>query len=361
MSDSTEPAAKRRRALTDARRESNRRAQRAWRMRQKENREKAKQAQAQSCRTRQLRPLLKACDIAPKPSTSVANNEIASGSAILSTQTNQSSQAELDKVTQDKSSVEPDVSPLDSATVELVDQNELTDDSPQAQGPDTQTIKSGTNPCTSSPKDDEPLLPDIYVNLFQLSPTTLCSALVENARSLGFDLRMFGNCGPEFVSPFYEPNISSTLDPKTLLQSSTASITAFSDSTIPIHLRPTLAQILIPHHISLDLIPLPFLRERAIMLSAAMPHIFNTWELKLDIYVHGGLTIWREGQSKKRRNSTSYQPWDMKSWEASPWFLKKWAMVIGGEDSEFHKQSIGWQVVRDVISSQTALLEAARP
>ncbi|KAF4466975.1 hypothetical protein FALBO_6124 [Fusarium albosuccineum] len=354
MSDSKEPAAKRRRVLTDARRESNRRAQRAWRTRQKENREKAKEAQAQSCRTRQLRPLLKANEIVPKPSTLVAN-DVASGSAILSTQTNQSSQADLDQLTQDQSSVEPDVSPLDSVTIELGD------DSSQTQDPITQAAKSGTKLCTSSPKDDEALLPDIYVNLFQLTPTTLCSALVENARSLGFDLGMFGNCGPEFVSPFYDPNISSTLDPKALLQSSTASITAFSDSSIPVHLRPTLAQILIPHHISLDLIPLPFLRERAIMLSAAMPHILNTWELKLDIYVHGGLTIWREGQSKTRRNSTSYQPWDMKSWEASPWFLKKWAMVIGGEDSEFHKQSIGWQVVRDVISSQTALLEAARP
>ncbi|KAF5009939.1 hypothetical protein FDECE_3881 [Fusarium decemcellulare] len=360
MSDSTEPAAKRRRVLTDARRESNRRAQRAWRMRQKENREKAKETKAQSCRTRQLRPLLKAYDIAPKPSTSVAN-EVASGSAILSTQTNQSSQADLEQLTQDQSSVEPDVSPLDSTTIELVDQNELTDDSPQTQDANAQSATSGTKSCTSSPEYDKPLLSDIYVNLFQLSPTTLCSALVENALSLGFDLSMFGNCGPEFVSPFYEPNISSALDPKTLLQSSTTSIAAFSDSSIPIHLRPTLAQILIPHHISLDLIPLPFLRERAIMLSAAMPHIFNTWELKLDIYVHGGLTIWREGQSKARRDSTSYQPWDMKSWEASPWFLKKWAMVIGGEDSEFHKQSIGWQVVRDVISSQTALLEAARP
>ncbi|KAM6476782.1 hypothetical protein HDV62DRAFT_374511 [Trichoderma sp. SZMC 28011] len=42
-------------------------------------------------------------------------------------------------------------------------------------------------------------------------------------------------------------------------------------SAMPANLRPTLSQLLIPHHASLDLIPLPLLRERAIMLSAAMP------------------------------------------------------------------------------------------
>lgn len=85
------------------------------------------------------------------------------------------------------------------------------------------------------------------------------------------------------------------------------------------------------------------------MLSAAMPHAFNNWELKLDIYERGGLKIWRlKGESGR----DTYPPWDMKSWEAAPWFLKKWCMLMGREYDKINEQSIGWQVVRDMISSR---------
>ena len=54
---------------------------------------------AQSCRTRQLRPLLKACDLVPKPLASNAINDVASGSSTLANQTSQSSQTDLDEMT----------------------------------------------------------------------------------------------------------------------------------------------------------------------------------------------------------------------------------------------------------------------
>ena len=122
------------------------------------------------------------------------------------------------------------------------------------------------------------------------------------------------------MSPFFR-HVTAQDNPKVVLR-------AAADMSIPIHLRPTMAQILIPHHASLDLIPLPRLRERAIMMSAAMPHIFNLWELKLDIYVRGALTCWRY------HRGGICQPWDMKSWEAAPWFLRKWNMLIDREEGE---------------------------
>lgn len=88
------------------------------------------------------------------------------------------------------------------------------------------------------------------------------------------------------------------------------------------------------------------------MLSAAMPHVFNNWELKLDIYERGGLTIWRLKHEKGEGVRDTYPPWDMKSWEAAPWFMKKWCMLMGREYDKMHNQSIGWQVVRDMISSR---------
>lgn len=81
-----------------------------------------------------------------------------------------------------------------------------------------------------------------------------------------------------------------------------------------------MAQILIPHHASLDLIPLPLLRDRVIMMSFAMPQIFDLWDLKLDIYVRHALVYQSDGSNH------DYQSWDQNNWKATPWFLRKWCL-----------------------------------
>ncbi|EEU37329.1 uncharacterized protein NECHADRAFT_37081 [Fusarium vanettenii 77-13-4] len=299
-----EPPSKRR-VLTEARREQNRLAQRAYRQRQKEHRKQLKEAESRRYQARRPRPLLKRSDITSKPT----------------------------KCSHDApSSVEE---PL-KAEISLM------------QGTPHSDISTSTNT-----QEDELVLPDMYLNMLRFEQVTISHAVFQNALSMGLDLQFIANCGAYCISPFYQPSLASTTDPTALLQQGAASTASFKNTSIPIHLRPTLAQVLIPHHASLDLIPIPFLRERAIMLSAAMPNTFNSWELKFDIYGRGGLTIWRRNQSgTERRSNTTYQPWDMKSWEAAPWFLKKWTMIIGDEESEFYKQSIGWQLIRDLILSQ---------
>ncbi|RSM00643.1 hypothetical protein CDV31_011692 [Fusarium ambrosium] len=61
-----EPSSKRR-VMTEARREQNRLAQRAYRKRQKEHRKQLKEAESRRYQTRRPRPLLKRCDSASKP------------------------------------------------------------------------------------------------------------------------------------------------------------------------------------------------------------------------------------------------------------------------------------------------------
>ncbi|RBR20859.1 hypothetical protein FVER53590_29253 [Fusarium verticillioides] len=292
--DDDAPPAKRR-ILTTARREQNRQAQKAYRERQKQERIRLKQekAEAQATYGQRLRPLLKREDPSPIDSSQPQNS--------------------VDKM-----------STCDEDVTETVD---------------------------TSVKMLEPKFPDLYMNMLQFSPAAIFTSCLTNALSLGLDPSAIANCSVEHISPFYQPNLSSTLDHAALVQAGSSILSTFNNTSIPIHLRPTMAQILIPHHTSLDLIPIPFLRERAIMLSAAMPHAFNNWELKLDIYERGGLTIWRlKGERDSGRNT--YPPWDMKSWEAAPWFLKKWCVLMGREYDKMNEQSIGWQVVRDMISSR---------
>ncbi|KAF5600638.1 hypothetical protein FPANT_2232 [Fusarium pseudoanthophilum] len=290
--DNDAPPAKRR-VLTTARREQNRQAQRAYRERQKQERIRLKQekAQAQATCGQRLRPLLK----------------------------------------------REDLSPIDSAER----QSSIKEISPY-NGDVTETVNT-------SVKKLDPNFPDLYMNMLQFSPAAIFTSCLTNALTLGLDPSLIANCSVEHISPFYQPNLSCTINHAALIQAGSNILSTFNNTSIPIHLRPTMAQILIPHHTSLDLIPIPFLRERAIMLSAAMPHAFNNWELKLDIYERGGLTIWRlKGESMR----DTYPPWDMKSWEAAPWFLKKWCMLMGREYDKMNEQSIGWQVVRDMISSR---------
>ncbi|KAI8722826.1 BZIP domain-containing protein [Fusarium sp. LHS14.1] len=357
-----------RRVLTEARREQNRLAQRAYRQRQKEHRKQLKEAESRRYQARRPRPLLKRCDITSKPTKSSHDTQ---GSVneplkdeILSTQGTPHSHVNTHDGTISSSPDEAGDSTLPSydALIEIdTDQiGEDTHKSSEVHGDDLQLIPTRHRPdksfCsqqeTNKPQD-ELVLPDMYLNMLRFEQVTISHAVFQNALSMGLDLQFIANCGAHCISPFYQPSLASTTDATALLQQGAASTASFKNTSIPIHLRPTLAQVLIPHHASLDLIPIPFLRERAIMLSAAMPNTFNSWELKFDIYGRGGLTIWRRNQSgTERRSNTTYQPWDMKSWEAAPWFLKKWTMIIGDEESEFYKQSIGWQLVRDLILSQ---------
>ncbi|KAF5634269.1 hypothetical protein F52700_5992 [Fusarium sp. NRRL 52700] len=293
--DNDAPPAKRR-VLTSARREQNRQAQKAFRERQKQERIRLKQekAQAQAASGQRLRPLLKREDLSPIDSSE--------------------KQSAIEKIDQWDGEVE--------GTVDI------------------------------SVKKPEPTFPDLYMNMLQFSPAAIFTSCLTNAVSLGIDPSVIANCSVEHISPFYQPSLSSTLNHAALMQAGYNILSTFNNTSIPFHLRPTMSQILIPHHTSLDLIPIPFLRERAIMLSAAMPHAFNNWELKLDIYERGGLTIWRLNHEKGGSLRETYPPWDMKSWEAAPWFLRKWCMLMGEEYDKMTEQSIGWQVVRDIISSR---------
>ncbi|KAI5455971.1 hypothetical protein BGZ63DRAFT_468280 [Mariannaea sp. PMI_226] len=191
--------------------------------------------------------------------------------------------------------------------------------------------------------------PHIIRASLKLAPHRVFAAVLENALALGFNLDQLIACTGDYLSPFYQPNATPQSDPSHLLASCNTFVKSNNGgNSIPVHLRPTLAQVLVPHHASLDLIPLPFFRERAIMLSVSMPEAFNIWELKNDIYHGDGLMYWQTAKSEKdgKSSGTNFQPWDMKSWEAAPWFLRKWCMIFGGREHSFWKQSMWWNSMR---------------
>ncbi|KUL87984.1 hypothetical protein ZTR_03961 [Talaromyces verruculosus] len=179
-------------------------------------------------------------------------------------------------------------------------------------------------------------LADPYQNAISFSQVTILNICALNAKCLGMAPEDFisDNC-LSLCSPFYRPATASD-DP-------TALLATVSKPYTPKFLQPTLSQILFPHHPIFDLIPIPAFRERAIMLATTSPALLNSLELKQDIMC-GGLVCWgtRYGSS----HGGNGQPWDVRSWEAAPWFLKKWRLLVGGKDGDLWKQSVWWRNLR---------------
>ncbi|KAL4755665.1 uncharacterized protein BDW70DRAFT_165243 [Aspergillus foveolatus] len=199
------------------------------------------------------------------------------------------------------------------------------DELPGTSSTERSPIASSVQSTTTSTLSPMPGEPSSSPNTFCLTEncTHLLTAFMHNAFSIGITIDEFFtyNC-MSLCSPFYRPATPST-DPRSLV----ASVLSVNPS-IPTHLRPTLPQILIPHHPVFDLIPLPALRTRAIVLSAAGTNLVNMFELKRDI-IEGGLVCWGvDGCEPDKQRERRGQPWELGSWKIAPWFRAKWKLLL---------------------------------
>ncbi|KAJ5750405.1 hypothetical protein N7533_007433 [Penicillium manginii] len=179
-------------------------------------------------------------------------------------------------------------------------------------------------------------LPDIYANNFRWKQFSTVAAIRANAESIGLTFEEITH--PKSISPFY----SSTLAKD---QSQVISIRSTGFQGIKPHLRPTETQLNCFHHPWLDIFPCPIFRDRYIHLVTMGPSVFNADEFCMDLQ-NGGLICWGSQSGEKHDASGSGAPWDMRSWEAQPWFLKKWWFVLGGEEGGFFQQSRWWHESR---------------
>ncbi|KAK9365627.1 hypothetical protein V1509DRAFT_612375 [Lipomyces kononenkoae] len=175
----------------------------------------------------------------------------------------------------------------------------------------------------------KPHVPDVHVNSITLTVESTLSAILHNAYMVGLTFDEVLN-DDDSMSRFYRPNLTLADDIKSVQES-------FAKDLMP-DLRPTLAQIVYPHHSCYDLIPFPTMRSRIVALLACAPPAIDEDELENDM--HNGLICWRTS------NRGSGQPWDARSWEVQPWFLKKWSFLLGGEEGEAWRQTVWWRTMR---------------
>lgn len=177
----------------------------------------------------------------------------------------------------------------------------------------------------------------------QLRIETVCtiSALHAIGTHVGITEELI--CADDSLSPFFRFTVDSADD--TAKNDMICAVQRIFTTLKP-DLRPTKEQITIRHHPFIDILPSPTLRKNLIK---------HQDELDEDEFFHDmliGLVCWGgAGVGRRDRNlSTSYAstgtPWDVRSWEARDWFIKKYWRLLGGEDGELVRQSEWWRSIR---------------
>lgn len=113
----------------------------------------------------------------------------------------------------------------------------------------------------------------------------------------------------------------------------------------PKDLQPVDEQITMDHHIYLDVVPFPTFRQRALQALAHDPPLFDEYELCEDISNNNGLVVW--GSLGNDQGMEACRPWDMRSWEPKPWFLRKYSLLVGGWDDDMWKAARWWHAMRN--------------
>ena len=183
----------------------------------------------------------------------------------------------------------------------------------------------------------------LFMNHIRLHDMTFLAATLAIAASIDVTADDYLNDRP---SPFY------LLSQATNVQSAAG----YFQGRLKPHLRPSITQLSRPHASYLDLIIFPQFRERAILLSTGDPGILDQALLMNDM-LQGGFTCW--GNAERGIGGRGYGvPWDMRSWEDKPWFLKKWWFLVGNEDAEILETSRWWWEMRGEDVNETAIMSS---
>ncbi|CEJ54906.1 hypothetical protein PMG11_01193 [Penicillium brasilianum] len=187
--------------------------------------------------------------------------------------------------------------------------------------------ESSTSPSASSQRDSRCLKPasarllltqfaeSAFQSYMTGSPTSehlLLLTKVNVFRAFGHNLKIMGwdpdNMDDDAISPFNIP---------TAAEASKAP--DYSD--MPLSLRPTKLQRTRPHHPWLDFFPLPKMRDNMIQAG-------DDWDD--DALCHDIMGFWAHSSTAAPGLLVWGEPWDIRNWELTEAFLKKWQWIVRG-------------------------------
>lgn len=188
-------------------------------------------------------------------------------------------------------------------------------------------------------------LPDIYTNKITLKSSSWMSASVANAEFLRIPLELLLVDNSE--SPFTQQSNSISSPDTRFVNNDASSASTQEQVAVPFRVKeitsdmaPTAVQCTKSHHPYLDLIPWPSFRSKAIIATCVTPPLIDEEDLCLDL-MNNAMRCWGSMRSQHGRGEGA--PWDMRSWEAAPWFIEKWATLIDGDGGEIARNSAWWR------------------
>lgn len=182
---------------------------------------------------------------------------------------------------------------------------------------------------------------DPYANHLRIETMCTVDALYTLGLHLGITEELL--CADESISPFFRFSADSIDDTiKTAMIGNVKGIF----KTLKPDLRPSSQQITVKHHPYIDILPFPTLRDNLISHQDEFDEDEFCHDTLSGLVCWGGAGVGRRDQQESIGYASTGTPWDVRSWEAKGWFLKKYWDFIGGEESELARQSEWWRSIR---------------
>lgn len=183
-------------------------------------------------------------------------------------------------------------------------------------------------------------LPDPYANNLRIDTVCTTAALYTIGMQVGIPEEML--CADESVSPFFRPTTGADSAARTNMICTVQKIF----KTLKPDLRPSSEQITVQHHPYIDILPFPTLRKNLIAHQGEIDEDEFFLDLLNGLVCWGGAGVGKRDREESTGCASTGTPWDVRSWEARTWFLKKYWTWLGGEDGELTRQTEWWRSIR---------------
>ncbi|GKZ23195.1 hypothetical protein AbraIFM66951_000717 [Aspergillus brasiliensis] len=213
----------------------------------------------------------------------------------------------------------------------------------QTEGPDllghteVRVFRFGTKTITADP----------YANTLRIDRVCTIAAILDLVKHVGITEEAL--CADESLSPFFRSG-AGTLDDTG--KNSLVRTVQETFKTLKPDLRPCQEQITIEHHPIIDILPFRTLRKALITRQHDVDEDEFFDDMLSGLVCWGGAGIGKRDRQVSTGNASTGTPWDVRSWEAKVWFLKKYWALLGGEDGELVRQSEWWRSIRGEDSEE---------
>ncbi|KAL8856749.1 MAG: hypothetical protein Q9178_006707 [Gyalolechia marmorata] len=182
---------------------------------------------------------------------------------------------------------------------------------------------------------------DPYANNLRIETVCITAALYTLGMYVGITEEVI--CADKSLSPFFWSGAESADD---MVKANAICTVQGIFKTLKPDLRPSSEQITVNHHPYIDILPFPTLRKNLIIHQEEIDEDGFFHDMLTGMVCWGGAGIGRKDRQESTGYASTGTPWDVRSWEARVWFLKKYWTLLGGEDGELVRQSEWWRNMR---------------